>query len=215
MPRVLTPILGSAQLGEGHVDGVYSMAKDPNSLERFASGSGDGVVKVWDLSSREEVWHTTAHENIVKGMTWTRDQKLLTCATDRTIKLWDPYNTPSACLPINSWLGSTAFTSLSHHRSRNAFAAASGLNIAIYDLERQGSAPDVLAWPNSIDTVNNVVFNQVETSILASAASDRSIVIYDLRYARSKPLFSLLLEENVVCRALLLLHPEPLHRATS
>lgn len=170
-----------AQLGEGHVDGVYSMAKDPNSLERFASGSGDGVVKVWDLSSREEVWHTTAHENIVKGMTWTRDQKLLTCATDRTIKLWDPYNTPSACLPINSWLGSTAFTSLSHHRSRNAFAAASGLNIAIYDLERQGSAPDVLAWPNSIDTVNNVVFNQVETSILASAASDRSIVIYDLR----------------------------------
>ena len=23
------------------------MAKDPESLERFASGSGDGVVKVW------------------------------------------------------------------------------------------------------------------------------------------------------------------------
>ena len=35
-----------AQLGRGHVDGVYTMAKDPNSLERFASGSGDGVVKV-------------------------------------------------------------------------------------------------------------------------------------------------------------------------
>jgi hypothetical protein len=32
-----------AQLGEGHVDGVYTIAKDPESLERFASGSGDGV----------------------------------------------------------------------------------------------------------------------------------------------------------------------------
>ena len=28
-------------------DGVYTMAMDPESLERFASGSGDGVVKVW------------------------------------------------------------------------------------------------------------------------------------------------------------------------
>ena len=39
------PFVG--QLGRGHVDGVYSLAKDPSSLERFASGSGDGVVKVW------------------------------------------------------------------------------------------------------------------------------------------------------------------------
>ena len=70
------PFIG--QLGKGHVDGVYSLAKDPNSLERFASGSGDGVVKVWDLTSREEIWHGTAHENVVKSMTWSRDQKLLT-----------------------------------------------------------------------------------------------------------------------------------------
>ncbi|KAH8677314.1 SOF1 protein [Xylariales sp. PMI_506] len=170
-----------AQLGEGHVDGVYSMAKDPNSLERFASGSGDGVVKVWDLTERDEIWHTTAHENIVKGMCWTRDQKLLTCAADRTIKLWDPYNTPSESSPLNSWLGSTAFTSLSHHRSRNAIAASSGLNISIYDLERQGAAPETLQWPNSVDTITHVSFNQVETSVLASCATDRSIVLYDLR----------------------------------
>ena len=32
-------------------DGVYTMAKDPESLERFASGSGDGVVKVWYVNS--------------------------------------------------------------------------------------------------------------------------------------------------------------------
>ena len=43
------------------------MAKDPTSLKRFASGSGDGIVKVWDLTSREETWNTGAHENIVKG----------------------------------------------------------------------------------------------------------------------------------------------------
>ncbi|KAM3455315.1 hypothetical protein NHJ6243_008572 [Beauveria neobassiana] len=171
-----------AQLGRGHVDGVYSIAKDPNSLERFASGSGDGVVKVWDLPSREEAWHTTAHDNIVKGMAWTRDQKLLTCGSDRTVKLFDPYHTPSESAPISSWMGTGAFTSLSHHRARAAFAAASS-EISIYDLERHTAAAEVLRWPTSNDTVTDVAFNQVETSILASCATDRSIVLYDLRTA--------------------------------
>ncbi|KAM3559801.1 hypothetical protein ARSEF4850_003957 [Beauveria asiatica] len=171
-----------AQLGRGHVDGVYSLAKDPNSLERFASGSGDGVVKVWDLPGREEAWHTTAHDNIVKGMAWTHDQKLLTCGADRTVKLFDPYHTPSESAPISSWMGSGAFTSLSHHRSRAAFAAAS-TEISIYDLQRHTAAPEVLRWPTSNDTVTDVAFNQVETSILASCATDRSVVLYDLRTA--------------------------------
>ncbi|KAI1041571.1 hypothetical protein LB505_001760 [Fusarium chuoi] len=172
------PFVG--QLGRGHVDGVYSIAKDPNSLEHFASGSGDGVVKVWDLADRDEIWHATAHENIVKGLEWTRDQKLLTCAADRTIKLFDPYNTPSEAAPISSWLGNGAFTSLSHHRSKNSFAAASSV-INIYDLERHTAAPEILKWPTSIDTITDVAFNYVETSILGSCSNDRSIVIYDLR----------------------------------
>lgn len=169
-----------AQLGKGHVDGVYSMAKDPNSLKHFASGAGDGIVKVWDLVSREETWNVQAHENIVKGMCWTRDQKLLTCAADRTIKLFSPYDTPSGTAPIATWLGTNAFTSLSHHRSKDSFAAASSV-ISIYDLERQNAPPEVLKWPTSTDTITSVVFNQIETSILASAATDRSIVLYDLR----------------------------------
>ncbi|PHH76151.1 hypothetical protein CDD82_4122 [Ophiocordyceps australis] len=169
-----------AQLGRGHVDGVYSIAKDPNSLERFASGSGDGVVKIWDLTDRDQVWHTSAHENIVKGMDWTRDQKLLTCAADCTVKLFDPYNTPIESAPLSSWLGDGAFTSLSHHRSRNAFAAASS-TISIYDLERHTAAPEVLRWPTSTDTITHVAFSPVETSVLASCSTDRGIVIYDVR----------------------------------
>ncbi|EKJ71266.1 hypothetical protein NXS19_001797 [Fusarium pseudograminearum] len=172
------PFVG--QLGNGHVDGVYSMAKDPNSLDHVASGAGDGIVKVWNLADRDEIWHASAHENIVKGMTWTRDQKLLTCAADKTVKLFDPYNTPSNAAPISSWLGSSAFTSLSHHRSNNSFAAASSA-IHIYDLERHTAAPEVLKWPTSVDTITDVAFNQVETSILGSCSNDRSIVIYDLR----------------------------------
>ncbi|KAL9602681.1 MAG: hypothetical protein Q9219_001671 [cf. Caloplaca sp. 3 TL-2023] len=177
------PFIG--QLGRGHVDGVYTMAKDPNSLERFASGSGDGVIKVWDLTSRDEIWNNQAHENIVKGLCWTKDRKLLTCASDKSIKLFDPYNSPSGSAPLATYLGSTAYTDLSHHRSEATFAASSSM-ISIYDLNRSSSSSSstplqTLHWPTSTDTITTLTFNQSETSILASAATDRSITLYDLR----------------------------------
>ena len=75
------PFIG--QLGRGHIEGVYTINKDPESLTRFASGSGDGVVKVWDLPSREEIWQTKAHDNMVRATCFTRDRKLLSCAADR------------------------------------------------------------------------------------------------------------------------------------
>ena len=183
------PFIG--QLGQGHVDGVYSMAKDPGSLERLASGSGDGVVKVWDLASRDEIWHARAHENVVRGLCWTPERKLLSCANDKTVKLWDPYNGSKAGVPLATYLGQGAFTDISHHRVHPSFAAASS-SISIYDLSRPSSGPSqVLRWPTSTDTINTVSFNQTETSILASAALDRAIVLYDLR--TSSPLSKVVL----------------------
>lgn len=170
-----------AQLGRGHVDGVYTMAKDPTSLERFASGSGDGVVKVWDLTSREEMWQAQAHENLVKGICWTRDHKLLSCGSDRTIKLYDPYNTQSNTPPLSTYLGANAFTAITKHRTEPVVAASSSV-ISIYDLTRPSSAPtQTLQWPTSVDTITSCAFNQTETSILASTAADRSLVFYDMR----------------------------------
>jgi WD40 repeat protein len=149
-----------AQLGKGHQDSVYTMAKDPENLGRFASGSGDGIVKVWDLTSRDEIWHNQAHENLVKGMCWTKDQKLLTCAADRSIKMFHPYGTSSGTAPTATWLGNGAFTSLSHHRNKNSFAAASSV-VSIYDLERHTATPEVLKWPTATDTINCVSFKYV------------------------------------------------------
>ena len=170
-----------AQLGKGHVDGVYSIGKDPLSLQRFASGSGDGVVKVWDLSSREEIWHAQAHDGMVKGLCWTHGQRLLSCSNDKTIKLFDPYNTTSESAPLATYLGQTAFTQVSHHRSLPNFAASSSV-VSIYDLSRATSTPLLtLKWPTQSDTINSLAFNQSETSILASTATDRSIVLWDLR----------------------------------
>lgn len=190
------PFIG--QLGVGHVDGVYSMAKDPGSLERFASGSGDGVVKVWDLTSREEVWQARAHENVVRGMCWTPDRKLLSCATDKTVKVWDPYNSEKDNTPLTTYHGQGAFTDITHHRDHSSFAASSSA-ISIYDLSRPASGPSqVLRWPTSTDTITAVSFNQTETSILASAALDRALVLYDLRTSSSISKVVLRLASNAI-----------------
>ena len=198
------------QLGLGHQDGVYQIAPHPSSLSKFASGSADGVVKTWDLTTRDEVWQTKAHDNTVKGLAWVQD-RLLTCGTDGA-KLFADVSTNGAA-PAASWLGS--FTSLSHHRSRNAFAASgSDSTIKIFDLARPG-APEVLRWsPSSTDTVNHVCFNQVEQSILAATSTDRSIVFYDLR--TSSPLSRVgSLPTFVSCRAELTCCQTVLHFATN
>jgi WD40 repeat protein len=79
-----------AQLGNGHVDGVYCIAKDWRKLPTVASGSGDGVVKTWDLVSRAETFSVRAHDGIVNGLCYTVDGRLLSCSTDKMIKLWEP-----------------------------------------------------------------------------------------------------------------------------
>ncbi|KAK3371372.1 WD40-repeat-containing domain protein [Lasiosphaeria ovina] len=168
------------QLGNGHVQGVFSMCKNSSSLSSMASGAADGIVKVWSLTSREESWHTSAHENIVKGLTFTNDNKLLSCGTDG-IKLWDPYNSPSSSAPLASWQEGGPYTSLSFHQSANVFAASSGAGcISVWDLEHS-TAPQKIQWPNHTDTITDVCFNKVETSVIGSVASDRSIILFDLR----------------------------------
>lgn len=78
-----------AQMGKGHIDGVYCMAKDPNKLSAIASGSADGIVKTWNLVSRDEDFSVHAHENQVNGLCYTTDSRLLSCSADKTVKLWE------------------------------------------------------------------------------------------------------------------------------
>ncbi|RPA73862.1 U3 small nucleolar RNA associated protein [Ascobolus immersus RN42] len=197
------PFLG--QLGDGHIDGVYSLAKDIRNLNRFASGSGDGVVKMWDLSSQEEILSVKAHEGIVWGLCFATigavgggsegEQRILTCAADKSVKLWDAEVMDAASKPLMTYLGLNGFNSVTHHRKDRIFATGSGA-VDIWDVTRSKPV-STLTW--GADTINAVRFNMVETSVLASVGTDRTLTLYDIR--TNSPVTKLVttLRTNNVC----------------
>lgn len=176
------PFVG--QLGQGHIDGVYSIAKNTRTLAYVATGSGDGTVKLWDLAQRDEIFSVQGHDGIVRGMTVDHEGRLLSCGSDRTVKMWDVSNpsklrkaSKSNSEPIQTFLGTSAFMGIDCHRDESRFVTA-GATIELWDSQRSKPVSN-LSWGS--DNVTAVKFNQTETSILASAGSDRSVILYDVR----------------------------------
>lgn len=186
------PFIG--QLGDGHRDGVYSIARDFGSTNQVASGSGDGIIKYWDLTSRNETISFKAHYGMVSGLVVSPNQvgnkKMLSCGDDKTIKLWSVnindfendindeilYDNKNQGL-IKTWTGEHAFKGLDHHFSEDLFVSG-GLDIQLWDMKRSRHISN-LTW--GADNINLVKFNKTETNVLASTGSDNSIVLYDIR----------------------------------
>lgn len=88
---------------------------------------------------------------------------------------------------LSSWTSPTALNSLSHHVRDPRFVSASSA-IQLWDVTRgndssgrESGALRTMEW--GAESINCVRFNMAETEVLASAGSDRGIVLYDLRSA--------------------------------
>ncbi|KAJ2780293.1 Protein sof1 [Coemansia javaensis] len=180
----------------GHVDGIYSMAKNPWDLDLITTGSGDGELRVWSLSAQEAVWRAPgAHRGIVKGVCNVPGgdtDRFLSVGVDKMAKVWSRSEgalsadgeTPET---VASYSGKHAFSGVDHHRSRPLFATSSSL-VEVWDVNRSEPIAS-LTW--GADTTNTVRMNQTEVNVLASCGTDRSVILYDLR--TSSPLAKLVM----------------------
>lgn len=189
------PFLGSL---DGHRDGVQVLQKHPRFLAQLFSGACDGEVKVWNLAERKCVRTLQAHQGMVRGITFPGDgQRFITVGDDKNIKTWraelPSWGEPDE--PVHTILTRGVLTGITHHR-RDALFATCGENVHLWEHAR--SEPlRTLNW--GVDTVYAVRFNPIEVNVMASASSDRSIVLYDTR--ESQPLRRVFLEmsSNTVC----------------
>ncbi|KAJ2999250.1 DDB1- and CUL4-associated factor 13 [Globomyces sp. JEL0801] len=158
----------------GHVDGVYCLAKHPTELTRIFSGSADGEIRLWNLSTQKTIWSSKLHKGFVKGICAVPfSTRFISVGEDKIVHLWNPRDST----PNVSFMSKNVFTSVDHHRSQPTFATSSSV-IELWNHERSEPV-QTLQWGS--ETISTVRFNQTETSVLASCGSDRSVVLYDIR----------------------------------
>jgi len=123
--------------------GATAVAWSPDG-SRFASGSADGIVKVWDAGSYTEIHTLKGHSGCVWSIAWSPDGTRLVSGSrdqpvplygsckDKTVKVWDAVN------------GSELYTLQDHRRILHAVdwspdgtrIATSGLSINIWSIPR-------------------------------------------------------------------------------
>ncbi|KAI9207967.1 WD40-repeat-containing domain protein [Polychytrium aggregatum] len=158
----------------GHIDGVYCLAKHPTHLTTIVSGSADGEIRLWSLSSRETVWSTRGHEGFVRGLTCVPfSDNFISVGEDKIVKIWDR----SEEEPLQTYIAKTSFTGVDHHRSQPLFATSSS-QIDLWDHSRS-QPTQTFNW--GAETITSIKFNQTEQSVFASCGTDRTIVLYDIR----------------------------------
>lgn len=189
----------------GHTDGVYCMARHPTDIKLVASGSATGEARLWSLASRQCIWkQTAAHAGFLRGLAFLqtnsddegeREARLLTCGDDRVVRLWDyrskdmdalslthttlPFSSTAPALPVASWTSKGTFTAIdSQYRQKGIFATSGSQEVAIWDVTR-GEPLTTFSW--GADTISATRFNQAERGLLGSLATDRSLMLHDLR----------------------------------
>ncbi|EPZ34998.1 hypothetical protein O9G_004348 [Rozella allomycis CSF55] len=174
---------------DGHRDGVYCIGKHPTSIRHFVSGSAD-EIRVWNLSTLECSWKAQAHQGFVRGVcSVPRSSSFLSCSSDKTVKLWSTESSSEL------YASKGALFSVDHHRTMKTFVT-SGPVVEVWDHDR---AEPVQSFSWGVDTVHCVKFNQSESNIIASCASDRSITLYDIRTNTPLTRVILQLKSNSLC----------------
>uniref|UniRef100_A0A1B6DN13 Uncharacterized protein n=1 Tax=Clastoptera arizonana TaxID=38151 RepID=A0A1B6DN13_9HEMI len=170
------PFIGNL---DGHKDGISCLAKHPSQLSFVVSGDYDGEIRLWDLTNRSCRHNIQAHEGYVRGVVFTPDgSHILSVGDDKTIKKWstDPEKNYTN---VNIILSKTILSSITHSRKGNKFATCG----EVCQLWEETRNEPIKSFTWGVDSLHYVSFNQVETNLLASCASDNSIIFYDTREA--------------------------------
>ncbi|CAN8068371.1 unnamed protein product [Agarophyton chilense] len=167
-----------------HVDGVYCMARSRADVALLASASADGELRLWHLPSHKpRLVFAPLPRAFVRGVSFSFDsQHVFMCTDAKLVYCVDVrasyHHTPSLTDGVQQYRSNAGpLAAIDANYKQPLFATAASV-VQIWDQTRSNPIHSLSASPDSLHCVR---WNPVETSILASAASDRSITLYDVR----------------------------------
>lgn len=144
---------------------VYSVVLDP-TRNQACSGSMDGTVRVWNLSTGQCAHTLTGHTSLV-GLLGLSPSHLVSAAADSTLRIWDP----STGTLIHTLAAHTGAITCFQHDEFKVLSGSDG-TLKMWDVRDGGVVRDLLV---GITGVWQVVF-EGRWGVAASNREDRTVL---------------------------------------
>ncbi|WP_026735233.1 pentapeptide repeat-containing protein [Fischerella sp. PCC 9605] len=168
---------------KGHNHWVRSIAFSPDG-QRFASGSDDQAVKIWDIKTGKFFHTLEGHTSCVRSVTFSHDGKLLASGSeDGTIKIWN-VNTGEYLKTLTGHVGkiwSVAFSPV----GRLLASAGEDKTIKLWDVNTGNCLKTLTGHEN---WVRAVAFSPDGRQIV-SGGDDNTVRIWDIRTTKCRTNF--------------------------
>lgn len=164
----------------GHLGWVRCVAVEPGN-EWIATGSGDRVIKIWDLASGKLKVSLTGHISTVRGLAVSaRHPYLFSCGEDKQVKCWDLEH----CKVIRHYHGHlSAVHSLALHPQIDVLTTAGRDSTArVWDMRTKANVHTLTGHSN---TVASVICQAAEPQII-TGSHDCTIRLWDLAAGKSR-----------------------------
>ena len=170
-----------------HPQPVHDAVFSPDGKRLVAVGES-GMVIVWDVATRTQLYRLRGHREVVERVAFSRDGRwLATAGWDKTIRIWDMASDPAsgqAASPVDILTGHTdPITGICFSADGKRLASSSGdQTIRIWDT---ASGNEALTLHRHPDSVYGVAFSP-DGRLLISASS-RDIKVWDAGTGQALP----------------------------
>eukprot|EP00792_Barthelona_sp_PAP020_P005304 TRINITY_DN2593_c0_g1_i1.p1 TRINITY_DN2593_c0_g1~~TRINITY_DN2593_c0_g1_i1.p1 ORF type:complete len:469 (+),score=104.38 TRINITY_DN2593_c0_g1_i1:32-1408(+) len=176
-----------------HSDGVFSLAPHPTRLPIFFSGSCDGELYRWNLTTKTVNWTVQAHSGYVRSIcTSYNGAQVVTCSDDGTIKFWnvdqvdtsisvngERINNEKGIIKPETTLQCDSPKCMAASPTQHLYAVGTDSSVDIYG-PRSTEPLQKLIFDSAIGC-NAVSYSPADPNLLASCLTDRALALYDVR----------------------------------